>query len=198
MSKFPKKRSITSRTDIQEKAIKLFKKYGTLKTSVNDIVKECNIAKGTFYNYFQSKDDLINSIFEEYLNEFINNVISKIQYRAEINYFTESIIDFFDKNKLFLSELRINMVSNKKLKYTENTIMFFSNFIIKYINKKYDYRITQYDEYAKIIFFSILELVHKYSIEKQIKSKDEATNMLKDLLKRFFDCKQDILIPRSE
>lgn len=39
-------------------------------TSINDIICEVGLAKGTFYHYFRSKRDLLNAILERQLNEF--------------------------------------------------------------------------------------------------------------------------------
>ena len=40
-------------------AEKLFKENGVVETTVNAIVKELDVAKGLFYYYFKSKDDVI-------------------------------------------------------------------------------------------------------------------------------------------
>ncbi len=39
----------------------LLLQYGIKKTTVDDIVNEANIAKGTFYLYFKSKEDFFIS-----------------------------------------------------------------------------------------------------------------------------------------
>lgn len=43
------------RKEILETAERLFLTKGYTKTTVNDILKEIGIAKGTFYHYFKSK-----------------------------------------------------------------------------------------------------------------------------------------------
>ncbi|SDH04476.1 transcriptional regulator, TetR family [Alteribacillus persepolensis] len=40
-----------------------FSKKGYYATSVQDIVSDCGIAKGTFYNFFRSKEDLLIEVF---------------------------------------------------------------------------------------------------------------------------------------
>lgn len=40
------------------------KKYGMKKTSIDEIVKSVGIAKGTFYNFFKSKEDFVLQILE--------------------------------------------------------------------------------------------------------------------------------------
>lgn len=46
-------------------AQKLFLQKGYDKCSVNDILKEIGIAKGTFYYYFSSKEEVLDAIIEQ-------------------------------------------------------------------------------------------------------------------------------------
>ncbi|MFJ8353955.1 TetR/AcrR family transcriptional regulator [Bacillus paramycoides] len=50
------------RNEILETAEKLFVTKGYTKTTVNDILKEISIAKGTFYYYFKSKEEVMDEI----------------------------------------------------------------------------------------------------------------------------------------
>lgn len=56
------------RKEIIESAIKLIAKRGYHVTSVQDIVNECGISKGAFYNYFSSKEELYVEIFKYYFD----------------------------------------------------------------------------------------------------------------------------------
>ncbi|SEQ76626.1 TetR/AcrR family transcriptional regulator [Piscibacillus halophilus] len=47
-------------------SIELFAHKGFHATSVQEIVDQANVAKGSFYNYFESKEDLIVSIYDYY------------------------------------------------------------------------------------------------------------------------------------
>lgn len=53
------------RKEIMDKASELFFTNGYDNTSVNTIVEELKIAKGTFYYYFKSKEDVLCAILEE-------------------------------------------------------------------------------------------------------------------------------------
>lgn len=46
-------------------AIELFLKNGFNNVTVNDICKECDITKPTFYKYVDSKDDLILNLYDK-------------------------------------------------------------------------------------------------------------------------------------
>ena len=47
----------------------MFTRNGVENTSVNDIIKELGIAKGTFYWYFESKEQLIHMVVSDLINE---------------------------------------------------------------------------------------------------------------------------------
>ncbi|MHC5248085.1 TetR/AcrR family transcriptional regulator [Enterococcus sp. LJL90] len=61
----------------------LITRYGLSRVSVDDIVKDAGVAKGSFYNYFSSKDDFIYSlIFQLHEEGFaqIKDVLKKIAH----------------------------------------------------------------------------------------------------------------------
>lgn len=43
-------------------ALRLFSKKGFYHTSISDITKKANLSKGLLYNYFESKEDLLNQV----------------------------------------------------------------------------------------------------------------------------------------
>lgn len=63
ISKNPKER----KDEILTVAMELFNLKGYEQTSVSEIVKKVGVAQGTFYNYFQSKDDVLNAACERTL-----------------------------------------------------------------------------------------------------------------------------------
>jgi len=62
--------------DIIKKAEKLFAKKGYDNTSVADIIEKVGIAKGTFYHYFKSKDELLDTIVGRMMKKIIWLVVS--------------------------------------------------------------------------------------------------------------------------
>lgn len=64
------------RQEFVDVAEKLFKKNGIVDTTVNNIVKELDVAKGLFYYYFKSKDDVIDAISKKY-NEAFRDSMTK-------------------------------------------------------------------------------------------------------------------------
>ncbi len=53
-----------TREKIVNMAWKLFYEEGFGETTINDIIREADISKGTFYYYFRSKDDLLGTLSE--------------------------------------------------------------------------------------------------------------------------------------
>lgn len=58
----------------------LFIQYGFSKTSIDDIVNACGIAKGSFYSYYPSKEELFYAVLrreEEIKNKIIVEVMNE-------------------------------------------------------------------------------------------------------------------------
>lgn len=64
--KDPKER----KREIMDMAAKLFMSRGYEETSINLIVNQLGVAKGTFYHYFQSKEEILEAILEDYLSKY--------------------------------------------------------------------------------------------------------------------------------
>jgi len=54
---------------VLNKAHELFIEKGFQATSIQEILDSSGISKGTFYNYFSSKNELLISIFKEIYSE---------------------------------------------------------------------------------------------------------------------------------
>ena len=54
----------TKKRNVLQAAQRLFIEKGFRSTTVNDIIEEANVSKGTFYNYFSSKNECIIAILE--------------------------------------------------------------------------------------------------------------------------------------
>lgn len=54
----------TRRTELVDAALSLFMANGVATTSVDDIVQAAGAAKGTFYLYFSTRDDVVNAVAE--------------------------------------------------------------------------------------------------------------------------------------
>lgn len=77
---------------------KLFRENGYSNTSVDAIIKEMGVAKGTFYYYFKSKEDVLEAIVE--------NTIEQIVTMAE-EVADDPSMDALTKMQLLLSDSHI-------------------------------------------------------------------------------------------
>lgn len=67
------------RTRIIEAAIIKIAEKGYHSARMSDIAKEAQVADGTIYNYFQNKEHLLLSIFEDKMTELIEVVRKKVE-----------------------------------------------------------------------------------------------------------------------
>lgn len=63
---------------IIDAATKVFAKRGFYQAKISEIAKEAGIADGTVYIYFENKDDILISLFEEQMKSVLNNMVSHI------------------------------------------------------------------------------------------------------------------------
>ncbi len=62
------------RVSLLEHGFELIKRYGMKKTSVEEVAKASGIAKGTFYNFFPSKEEFVASIIQHKREAFKREV----------------------------------------------------------------------------------------------------------------------------
>ncbi|MCD1296347.1 TetR/AcrR family transcriptional regulator [Methanocella sp. CWC-04] len=62
----------------------MFIEKGYDQTTVSDIVKNIGVAQGTFYYYFNSKEDVLNEVIERYFRNF-ESMVDKICGDDELN-----------------------------------------------------------------------------------------------------------------
>lgn len=182
-----KKKDI-SRGVIERSALRLFNEKGVDATSVNDIVADAGIAKGTFYLYYRSRDELLDSIFDRYRASFINSVVTKNSENPKVISFAGSILDFFKDKALFLGELRKAARDAKGYSYSEKTIAAFTGVIIAFLRTDDRYPVLSPEIYARMIIGLILDICYSHIVEKAIPGEEEAFILLQDCLKRFFNC----------
>jgi len=186
-----------SRDRIRSCALALFREKGVDDTSVNDIVHEAGIAKGTFYLYYSNRDDLINAVFEEFADEFLADVISANRDLQKIAPFAESLLEYFRKNRMFLVELRKNLTQHRDFPYSRRTMAALSGVIRFFLNVFEQYPISQLDAYSEVLIGTILEICYRLFIDRSIKSQNEARIMLEDFMKRFFNCEEDFFLAKK-
>lgn len=98
-------------TQLIETAKDLFFKHGVKRITIEEICKESNVSKVTFYKYFSNKDELIRHIRDELIEEGFSKF-------DEIN---ELDIGFPEKVEL-ITQWRINFFSNIKSDFIQDIL----------------------------------------------------------------------------
>ncbi len=83
-----------NKEDILKKGMLLFRLNGYHNTGTNEILKETNISRGSFYNFFKDKDDFgvqVLDYYTESTTKYINELLGKEGLNAE-----QSIIHLFE------------------------------------------------------------------------------------------------------
>lgn len=80
ISKEPEER----KAELIEVAQRLFLEKGYDRTAVSDIVKAVNLAQGTFYYHFKSKDDILEAVLTKNV-EVIDRMLREVLARRDID-----------------------------------------------------------------------------------------------------------------
>ena len=178
-------------------AFSLFTDKGIKNTSIQDIVDNANVAKGTFYLYFKDKyelqdilittkseklfNDALNALHKNYIQNFSDQIIFIINY----------IIDEFKKKPLLLKFISKNLswgIYNKSLikiyEKGENNETSFYNLFLKGV-KENNIKL----ENPEVTLFMIIELVSSTCfssiLEKRPLPIDEYKPYLYDSVRQF-------------
>lgn len=178
-------------------AFSLFTDKGIKNTSIQDIVDNANVAKGTFYLYFKDKYELQNilittkseKLFNDALNALHKNYIQN--FSDQIIFIINYIIDEFKKKPLLLKFISKNLswgIYNKSLikiyEKGENNETSFYNLFLKGV-KENNIKL----ENPEVTLFMIIELVSSTCfssiLEKRPLPIDEYKPYLYDAVRQF-------------
>ena len=152
-----------------ESAKKLFWKYWPKKTSIDEIVKNAWVAKGTFYLYFKNKEDIYKKIID-------------IDFLYSKKIMTQLYKNFPDIKERLVNYLVWSIYYFKKNEIIRNMVLWNSNYYIWEIN-------ISYLEKSHIKLLHIL----LEDFEKSYKE-DDISSRLKFLSQLMWNFKQNLLI----
>lgn len=137
------------RNEIALSCINLFCKKGIQQTSIEEIAKNANVAKGTIYLYFKNKDEIIFTIWDILTKQHEESVNSRITAQMSAK---EKILQYFnftdieehhDKERILI--LYQHFVSTMLIDKTELYTTYFESFF----QKDYDFISSCFDEGIK-------------------------------------------------
>ena len=150
-----------SRNLIIEKAMDVFAKHGYYKASINMISKAAGISKGLIYNYFKSKDELLETVFMEgfkYFDEMmkINQTEISAYEKLEIllNNFTRSLKDNLTFWKLYQNIISHPNISQKLTKFKEYYESVFGPLLVGIFLEIYGNTMTEEEIGIEVMIFA--------------------------------------------
>lgn len=79
----PRKES-DKRREILQAAVRVFARSGFFNSKVSDVAKHAGVADGTIYLYFRNKDDLLISLFDQTMSEFVARATEAIATTTDV------------------------------------------------------------------------------------------------------------------
>jgi len=103
---------------IIEAATKVFAKNGFYQSKIAQIAKEAGVADGTIYIYFENKDDILISLFEEQMKVVLDNMalqVAKIDDPAErLEKFAATHLGLIEMNKDMAEIIQVELRQSGK------------------------------------------------------------------------------------
>ena len=137
---------------IIEAALKVFAEKGFYNSKISEVAKEAEVADGTIYLYFESKDDILISLFE-YEGDLIISKMKKAMEKEKdplkkIRTFAVNHLNMITKNRDLATIIQVELRQSSK-------------FMKEYVNKKFI-------EYLNLISVAIHEGQRKGIIREEV------------------------------
>ena len=156
---------------IIEAATKVFAKNGFYQSKISEIAKEAKVADGTIYIYFENKDDILISLFEEQMKGVIDNMevqISGIDDPArKLERFASTHLDLIEKNQDMAEIIQVELRQSGKFmkEYKNEKFIQYLDIIENIISEGQKRGIFKEDvipKVAKRAFFGALDEVSRF------------------------------------
>lgn len=79
---------------ILEAALGAFARFGFHRTRISDIAGEAGVADGTVYIYFEKKEDILISLFQEMMSEFVEGLRRRLEECRNCNEKLAALINY--------------------------------------------------------------------------------------------------------
>lgn len=173
------------RHEFMDAAEKLFKENGIVDTTISSIVRELDVAKGLFYYYFKSKDDVIDAISEKYneaFNEMMKASMDRPSFEDRLDQYVNNCISSFRKLGEQLkgkdNEVDMSPLVSRSMEEACTAAEHGLEKLIEEGNEKEVLKLPYPHHYARIIVGGIITLVEEEPQDEVIQS------IIMDLLNR--------------
>ena len=184
------------RDEILEAASRIFQKYGLLKTTLDDVARECGIKKTALYHYFKNKEDLFKSMFQNDIESIKNKIVGEVEkqhtpmekIRTYMNLRLSSLekmqmyFDFFQSENAPLTYRAFAFSEKEKILHYE--IEFVKNIISEGVSQGI-FNVKDVRSLAFMLIGATFGLTHEiFCFGNKINVEQEIDNILEIILKR--------------
>jgi len=116
---------MNTREKIVATALSLFGQHGYEKTSIRIIAREANISLGLMYNYFKSKEALLEEIIEEGLEEVRKSVFMLSEEQEPIKKLVTSLFNLIKEKRSYwqvMHSIRMQNMLIQKVSASKETL----------------------------------------------------------------------------
>lgn len=179
----------SKKREIIEITKKLIEQKGIENTSIRDIVKNVGMAQGLFYYYFKSKEEVIQTIIDEYVSTICSDILKDIDeitsnfetWHEQLDNIAKSVIKIYLNNKSNMEKF----VKGKNDKLYQRVLYIVIDKMAAQIEMaleiatKNDYIDIKYPkETAYMIIYGILNLIYFKGVEDE----EVITSLIKQAL----------------
>jgi TetR/AcrR family transcriptional regulator, fatty acid metabolism regulator protein len=165
-------------------ATKVFARKGFFHAKVSDIAREAQVADGTIYLYFENKDDILISLFEEQMKTVLENMVEQLSKEKDgtgkIKRFALTHLRLIELNKNMAEIIQVELRQSSKFmkEYKNEKFMQYLNLISDVIREGQEQGVFKKDiipDIAKRAFFGALDEMSRFWVLSSHKKYDIET-----------------------
>lgn len=107
---------------IIQAATRIFARKGFYQTKVSEIAREAGVADGTIYLYFENKDDILISLFEEQMKGVLQNMRARVSGQKhpvrKLEQFALGHLQLIEQNKDMAEIIQVELRQSSKFMKT--------------------------------------------------------------------------------
>jgi len=185
------------RRELIDTAERLFMEKGYEHTAISDIVKELNIAQGTVYYYFRSKEEILEAVVGKSITVLEQNIIQLVQddevdEATRLNAAINGILEFVSQRSDFIDFLHqdINAVMHAKLeKATVERIVPILSELVAKGNSRGRFNIENPTETVEFLSTALVYIFHQPDINTDQQRRERLCRSLETILNRVLGVK---------
>jgi TetR/AcrR family fatty acid metabolism transcriptional regulator len=195
-----KKKHSDKHRRIIEAAIKVFAKNGFYNSKVSEIARAAQVADGTIYLYFQNKDDILISLFEEEMQNVLDRVGAAVAQETDparkLERFAIAHLHLVEENQELAEIIQVEVRQSSKFMRGYENVKFaqYLNIISDIIKEGQGRGVFRADilpGVAKRAFFGALDEMSRYwvlSSTKKYSTTDAAKEISRYFLRGMLAC----------